>query len=157
MMYWRRYETRDWEHKLMFTMFTQGLNQERSRVIFYRLLYNQRSHPSWTLERMQLQDTSASASPFRPGGFCLSDTAQYSNTKQFNVDCIFREICSLNYIIMMTPWSVMIHIWLHYPSFVYLPAFLWTCQCAVCWLRGIQLRNETGSWILSNVTFICCH
>jgi len=29
----------------MFTMFTEGINQDRSRVIFYRLLYNQRSRP----------------------------------------------------------------------------------------------------------------
>jgi len=39
-MYWRRLETRDWNHKLMFTMFTVGMNQERSRF-----RYNRRSRP----------------------------------------------------------------------------------------------------------------
>ena len=43
MLYWRILETSDWDHKLMFTIFTEVINQVRSRVISHRLLYNQTS------------------------------------------------------------------------------------------------------------------
>jgi len=34
MLSWRRLERSDWDHKLVFTMFTEVINQVRSRVIF---------------------------------------------------------------------------------------------------------------------------
>jgi len=66
----RRLETIDGDHKHMFTMLTEGINQERRRVILYRLLYNQRSPPWWSLQRMQVEDT-----------YCIGFTFQNGNNK----------------------------------------------------------------------------
>jgi len=42
MLYWRRRETRDGDHKLLFTMFTEGIKRE-VKSFPHTLLYNQRS------------------------------------------------------------------------------------------------------------------
>jgi len=43
-----------WRHTLMFTMFTEGINQERGRVIYIDVYTTRGVSPWWSVERMHV-------------------------------------------------------------------------------------------------------